>query len=92
MVALSTVEPEYHALAQATKEAIWPHTLLNDLNMQKYASKMINCDNQGAIALAKDLTYHARTSIFNSTLYEITLNMGQLTYCTAQWTICWLTS
>jgi len=58
MVPLSTA---YYALAQAIKEAIWLQSLLKHLKMQKYAPKMIHCDNEGAIALAKNPTHHART-------------------------------
>src|SRR5260221_1362962 len=51
-VALSSTEGEYMAMTHATKEAIWiplpnPTTLL--------------VDNQGAIALASNPTFHART-------------------------------
>jgi len=62
-VALSTVEAEYGAQTQASKEAIWLRQLLRNLIPQEstpYAT-IIYCDNQGAIALAKDPKYHPRT-------------------------------
>lgn len=62
-VALSTVEAEYGAQTQASKEAIWLRQLLQNLIPQEqtpYAT-IIYCDNQGAIALAKDPKYHPRT-------------------------------
>src|SRR5579859_5997677 len=60
-IALSTAEAEYAALTQAAKEAIWLQNLLKDLRMSKYAPRVINVDNQGAIALAENPIHHART-------------------------------
>lgn len=62
-VALSTCEAEYRGQTQAAKEAIWLRQLLQNLNPSgatPYATT-IYCDNQGAIALAKDPRFHART-------------------------------
>jgi hypothetical protein len=62
-VALSTCEAEYRGQTQAAKEAIWLRQLLQNLNPSSttpYAT-IIYCDNQGAIALAKDPRFHART-------------------------------
>lgn len=58
-VSLSTCEAEYVAQTQATKEAIWLRSLLHD---KEEPSATINFgDNQGAIALAKNPQFHART-------------------------------
>src|ERR1700722_7880623 len=62
-VALSTCEAEYRGQTQAAKEAIWLRQLLQNLNPSgttPYAT-IIYCDNQGAISLAKDPRFHART-------------------------------
>jgi hypothetical protein len=62
-VALSTCEAEYQAQTQASKEAVWLRQLLQNLvplEQTPYAT-IIYCDNQGAIALAKDPKYHPRT-------------------------------
>ena len=62
-IALSTCEAEYQAQTQAAKEAVWLRSLLQDLNpiaRTPYAT-IIYCDNQGAIALAKDPKFHPRT-------------------------------
>ena len=62
-VALSTCEAEYQAQTQAAKEAVWLRSLLQDLNPTEqtpYAT-IIYCDNQSAIALAKDPKFHPRT-------------------------------
>jgi hypothetical protein len=61
-VALSTTEAEYLALGQAAKESIWLKKLLTELGFhQKDRPIEINSDNQGAIALTKNPTFHART-------------------------------
>ena len=85
IVALSTVESEYHALAQAIKKAIWLQNLLKNLGMAKYAPRTINCDNQDAIALAKNPTHHARTKHIDIELHfirdHVELGTIALKYC-----------
>ena len=63
-VALSTMESEYMALTDATKELKWVRTLLAELG---YSNGKPNgkptdlfSDNQGAIALAKNPVSHSR--------------------------------
>ena len=62
-VALSSTEPEYMALTQATKEWIWLQALLLDLGAQKHLEEIrnISIDNQDALALARNAEFHART-------------------------------
>ena len=60
MVALSTTKAEYMAATHACKEAIWLWRLCSDIGM-KHGAVIIHCDNQSAICLAKNLTFHART-------------------------------
>jgi Reverse transcriptase (RNA-dependent DNA polymerase)/gag-polypeptide of LTR copia-type/Integrase core domain len=60
-VALSTVEAEYMAAAQAAQECIWWRNFLAKLRMKITTPTTILDDNQGAIALAKHPGYHART-------------------------------
>ena len=62
-VSLSTCEAEYIAQTQATKEAMWLRSLLSQLLMDKEepSATIIFGDNQGAIALAKNPQFHART-------------------------------
>jgi hypothetical protein len=63
--ALSTVEAEYIAGAEATKEAVWLLRLLRiDLNAQIYPKippVPMHFDNQGAISLTKNNDNHNRT-------------------------------
>ena len=57
-VALSTAEPEYVALSAATQEAIWLRRLLTDVGEPLEDPIVINEDNQGAIAMAKNPMGH----------------------------------
>ena len=59
-VALSTIEAEYVALSTATQEAIWLRRLLSDVGKPLEEPIVINEDNQGAIAMAKNPVGHAR--------------------------------
>jgi hypothetical protein len=63
-VALSTCEAEYIGQTNATKEAIWLKRLFDkvrpELGLQAQAT-VIYYDNQGAIALAKNPQFYART-------------------------------
>ncbi|KAM2897932.1 hypothetical protein COP2_007520 [Malus domestica] len=60
IVALSTTEAEYMAMAEAIKEAIWTLGLIADLGVEQ--RKMdVHCDSQSAIYLAKYQVHHART-------------------------------
>ena len=62
-VALSSTEAEYIALTQAVKEILWLRTLFSELGAPKHAQEIceISSDNQGAIALAKNPGFHARS-------------------------------
>src|SRR5882762_7167445 len=61
IVVLSSTEAEYVAQTHAAKELIWLRTILGELNSPFEEPTTLNCDNQGAIALAKDNKFHART-------------------------------
>ena len=65
-VALSSTEAEYMSLCQATKEATWIKRLLIELGSHQADNPVdIFCDNQGAIALAKNAIHHTRTKHIN---------------------------
>jgi len=65
-VAQSTVEAEY-----AAKEVTWLQYLLRDLGISKNEPKILHCDNQGAISLAKNPMHHAKTKPVDMQLYLI---------------------
>jgi hypothetical protein len=59
--ALSSTEGEYMALTHAAKEAIWIQQFLGDILSPRSIPHTILGDNQGALALAANPTFHART-------------------------------
>ncbi|KAI3650136.1 hypothetical protein MP228_005009, partial [Amoeboaphelidium protococcarum] len=66
IVALSSVEAEYIALAAAVKEGIWIKQLLYELQLQDVAPQLYSvprlfADNQGSIYLTKASQQHHRT-------------------------------
>ena len=61
VVALSSTEAEYIAQTHMAKEALWLHSFLQELRSTPDDPLIINCNNQGAIALAKDNKFHVHT-------------------------------
>jgi hypothetical protein len=61
LIALSSTEAEYITATHVTKEAIWLRQLLSDITSPLATPTPIFCDNNGAIALAKNAVYHPRT-------------------------------
>ncbi|KAA0047571.1 Retrovirus-related Pol polyprotein from transposon TNT 1-94 [Cucumis melo var. makuwa] len=59
-VALSTTEAEYIAAAEACKEMLWMKHFIQELGF-KQQRYVIYCDNQSAIHLGKNATFHSRT-------------------------------
>jgi hypothetical protein len=60
-VALSSTEAEYMSASQAAREALWLRRLMADLGFGPVGATTIRCDNQGALALAKNPVHHQRT-------------------------------
>jgi hypothetical protein len=60
-VSWSSTKAEYRALAITTAELHWLRILFNELQVPLPAPPQIWCDNMGAIALASNPIYHART-------------------------------
>lgn len=61
VVSRSSAESEYRALANASADIIWLHSLCKELNLPYKPSSQLWCDNQSAIALAFNPVFHART-------------------------------
>ena len=61
IIALSSTEAEYIAQTHAAKEALWLRSFIDEVRGTGGGPITINCDNQGAIALAKDNKFHSRT-------------------------------
>jgi len=69
-VALSTSEAEYIAATEASKEIIWMRNFLLELGYEqdKY---VLRCDNQSAIHLAKNSTFHAHSKHIDVRYHQI---------------------
>jgi hypothetical protein len=63
IITLSSTEAEYVALTHSSKDIIWIQKLLNEFSSIFHFSfpTTLYCDNQGAIRLSKDSTFHGRT-------------------------------
>lgn len=64
-VATSSTEAEYRAAYEATQEIVWMRQLLSDLGYPQLEPTVLNCDNQGALALSKNPLYQSRSKHFN---------------------------
>ncbi|GMF40942.1 unnamed protein product [Phytophthora lilii] len=60
-VAVSLAEAEYMALSLCTQEVLWTRAMLKDLDHEQVGATVIWEDNQGAIGLASNAGYNART-------------------------------
>ncbi|KAG8479014.1 hypothetical protein CXB51_028903 [Gossypium anomalum] len=71
VVAQSTTEAEYVATAGAVNQAIWLRKILTDLNLYQEGATKIYCDNQSAVAIAKNPVFHGRTKHFSIKLHVV---------------------
>ncbi|GMF45584.1 unnamed protein product [Phytophthora fragariaefolia] len=60
-VALSSAEAEYMVLSLCVQEMLWTRSMLKDMGKEQEDATQIWEDNQGAIALAQNAGYHARS-------------------------------
>ncbi|WVZ02051.1 hypothetical protein V8G54_022857 [Vigna mungo] len=70
VVALSTTEAEYYALAEGVKEALWLKGLVRELGFDQ-KSVCVHCDSQSAIHLASHQSYHSRTKHIDVKLHFV---------------------
>ena len=75
VVALSSTEAEYIVQTHTAKEVLWLHSFLQELRSAPDDPLILNCDNQGAIALAKDNKFHTCTKCYDSILCLPYLNI-----------------
>ncbi|RVW60313.1 Retrovirus-related Pol polyprotein from transposon RE2 [Vitis vinifera] len=61
VVARSSAEAEYRAMALATCELIWLRHLLQELGFGKDEQMKLICDNQAALHIASNPVFHERT-------------------------------
>jgi hypothetical protein len=60
VVSLSTIEAEYVAATEASKEIIWLQRFMEELGKKQENSRLY-CDSESAIHLAKNSTFHSNT-------------------------------
>ncbi|WVZ13024.1 hypothetical protein V8G54_017554 [Vigna mungo] len=70
VVALSTTEAEYYALAEGVKEALWLKGLVRELGFDQ-KSVCVHCDSQSAIHLANHQIYHSKTKHIDVKLHFV---------------------
>ena len=61
VVARSSTEAEYRALAATTAKLIWLRWLLQDLDVDCSTVTKLHCDNRSAIQIAHNDVFHERT-------------------------------
>lgn len=61
VVARSSVEAEYRAMALVTCELIWLKQLLKELHFEEARPMTLICHYQAALHIASNLVFHART-------------------------------
>ncbi|KAH9764120.1 retrovirus-related pol polyprotein from transposon RE1 [Citrus sinensis] len=69
MVARSTAESEYRAMALCSTEITWINSLLGELKMEVENVPIILCDSTSAAAIAANPVYHSRTKHFEIDLH-----------------------
>ena len=57
-MALSVTKAECLALTETTQEAMWLHTLLDNLGLKQTVPTPIEEDNQGTLALTENPQFH----------------------------------
>ena len=61
VVARSTAEAEFRAMAHGVCELLWLKILLTELGLFKHGPLMLYCDNKAAIDIANNPVHHDRT-------------------------------
>jgi hypothetical protein len=77
LVTLSTAEAEYVAATHTAKEILWIRRLISEVFRPLEHPTTLYCDNQAAIALTKDGTYHARTKHIDIRYHFIRFSVEQ---------------
>ncbi|CAL1359264.1 unnamed protein product [Linum trigynum] len=61
VVARSSAEAEYRAMASTVSEVVWLRWLLAELGVPQTASTPLHCDNQAALHISNNPVFHERT-------------------------------
>ena len=71
VVARSSAEAEYRAMASTASELVWIKQLLADIGIQTQTPMNMYCDNQAARHIASNPVFHERTKHINIKLHFI---------------------
>lgn len=69
IIAQSTAEAEFIAATAAANQAIWLRKILQDLCLKQQESTQIFVDNQAAISISSNPTFHGKTKHFKIKFY-----------------------
>lgn len=75
-VALSSTEAEFMSMVAAIQEALWLKRFEVEIFSDAPQFIVLYCDNQGALHLAKNKNYHARTNHIDVRKYFIQDNLS----------------
>ena len=80
LVARSTAESEYRAMALTACEITWLTALLKDLGIHKLPPTLLNCDNKAALSIAANPVLHERTKHIKLDCHYIRdkINVGEI--------------
>ena len=79
VVARSSTEAEYRALAATTTELIWLHWLLQDLGVDSSTATKLHCDNRSVIQIAHNDIFHERTNTTKNNQITDQINWSVMT-------------
>ncbi|KAL8136156.1 hypothetical protein AgCh_010669 [Apium graveolens] len=81
VIARSSAEAEYRAMALTSCEVTWLQALLKDLGLHNLPPAMLHCDNKSAIAIAANPVLHERTKHIEVECHYIhdKINSGTIT-------------
>ena len=82
VVAMSTTEAEYMAIAEACKESVWLKGLFAELCGVDFCIDLF-CDSQSTICLTKDQMFHERTKHIDVKYHYVrdVVTQGKLKVC-----------
>ncbi|CAL1356539.1 unnamed protein product [Linum trigynum] len=83
VVARSSAEAEYRAMASTTSEVLWLRFLLHELQVPQRASTLLYCDNQAALHIAANPVFHERTKHVEMDCYFVRerVSSGEIAPC-----------
>lgn len=76
-IALSSTEAEFMSMVAAIQEALWLKRFETEIFLEASKTILLYCDNQGALSLAKNRNYHARTKHIDVRKYFIQEHLYQ---------------